>query len=114
MRHLSDLSPGFILFAVLGWLVTFLPALLLIGGHPQGKPYSSEELPGFIYTTLLFLVWALIWVSPVFSDKAKSLILSPQGRSKSFAPVLIVPTLTLVILAFGAAYTTLQVLMGAE
>lgn len=112
MRRLSDLNPGFIIFAILGWMFTFLPAVILIGGHPRGEPYTADQLPGLIYTTFLLLVWAIIWLSPFFSSRARTLVLSPQGASRSVPMVIVVPASILILLSFFAGSSAVTAMVG--
>jgi hypothetical protein len=112
VRRLSDLTPGFIVFAVLGWMLTFLPTLILIGDHPRGEPYTQGQLPGLIYTTCLFLLWAAIWLSPLFSHKARHLVLSPQGQSRSAPLVIITPALILILLGIYMGSNVVKLVVG--
>lgn len=78
MKFITNLNPGFIIFFLLSWPVLLIPSFALIGSHPRGAEYTNDQLPGLIYTALLFLFWLLVFLSPILSSKCKRLILRPK------------------------------------
>ncbi len=76
---ITRLNPGFLVFFMLTWAISFFPALVLGGAKFEG---TSANL----YLCFLWSIWLTVFASPYLSERARDLILKPDvSKQESFS-----------------------------